>query len=338
MIHSVPHSHNDAGWLRSFDEYYQETTKHILTNVINLLLNEDDKKFNWSDIAFFHKWWMEQDNSIKTKTRELVKNNRFVFMGGGWVMNDEALPSYKEVMLQMRLGLDFLQDEFGVRPNIGWQIDPFGSSTVTISVLHKLGYDGIVGNRMSQTFKNKLAKEDGFNFYWQGHQVSKNPEDATLFTHILQKHYGLQLPNVWNEGLFLGKNMDQLTNYVYSGEIEPTVEAIDHLSNNKENDYHVMVTAGDDFMFREAERVFGKFDELNIDLEKVRLSKIYFYRLERRRDSKLMHITVQSVNILKDFILWVLLMGYSKATFYLTKKNSILGRIFGQGTIPLDCI
>ena len=274
-IHAVPHSHNDAGWLKSFDEYYNDTTKHILTNVMNLLEKEENKKFNWSDIAFFYKWWDEQGPEMKNLVRKLVKEDRLVFMGGGWVMNDEALPSYKEMLLQMRLGLDFLQDNFGVRPNIGWQIDPFGSSAVSISVLYKLGYDGFVGNRMSQNFKDKLAKEDGFNFYWQGHQVSNNQSEAVLFTHILQKHYGLQLPNVWSEGIFLGTKMDRMTDYVYNGEIRPAINAINYLSHNTENDYHTMITAGDDFMFQRAESVFEKFDKLLINLEKVCVHLIF---------------------------------------------------------------
>ena len=270
MIHAVPHSHNDAGWLRSFQEYYDERTKHILTNVVNLLEKEPDKKFNWADIAFFHKWWNEQSPEIKNLVRRLVKEDRFIFIGGGWVMNDEALPSYKEMMLQMRLGLDFLQDNFGVRPNIGWQIDPFGHSAVTVAVLYKLGYDGFVGNRMSKTFKDKLSNEDGFNFYWQGHQVSEEKNETVLFTHILQKHYGLGLPNVWNEGLFLNTNMDRVQDYVYKGEIEPTIRAIDAISGHGQREYHTMMTAGDDFMFQNSEKVFKKFDKLLKDLENVR--------------------------------------------------------------------
>ena len=32
-VHIVSHSHMDAGWLSTFDEYYNEEAKRILTSV-----------------------------------------------------------------------------------------------------------------------------------------------------------------------------------------------------------------------------------------------------------------------------------------------------------------
>lgn len=240
----------------------------ILTNVVNVLLAEPDKVFNWSDMAFFHKWWNEQNEEKQNDVRKLIKDKRFVFIGGGWVMNDEALPSYKESMLQMRLGLDFLRDTFGVRPNIGWQIDPFGSSALTVSVLNKLGYDALVENRISQNFKTKLSDKDGYNFYWEGHQVSKNKEDTNLFTHIIQRHYNL--PQYWSDSNFLFKNMQSYRSTVFRLEIDPTMAAIDHLNKEeKKNTYHTMLHAGDDFTFQEADKVFHQFDSLITELHNV---------------------------------------------------------------------
>jgi len=247
------------------EEYYQSQTKHILTSVVDVLIANPTKKFNWADIAFFNRWWTDQTEERQTRVKQLVADKQLVFIGGGWVMNDEALPSYKESMLQMRLGLDFLKDTFGVRPNIAWQIDPFGHSAVTVAVLHKLGYEAFVGNRISESFKSKLSNHDGFNFVWEGHQVSKTKEDSSLFTHIIQRHYNY--PDTWSESSFYSQYSRSYRINVFNKEIAPTINAISHLSNNTSKAYHALLHAGDDFSYTHAKQYFNKVDELNKELE-----------------------------------------------------------------------
>ena len=223
-IHIVPHSHNDAGWLMSFEGYYKEKTNRILTNVINVLIKDPKKIFHWSDVAFFHRWWQDQTEQHKIEVKKLVSDKQFIFIGGGWVMNDEALPSYKESMLQMRLGLDFLKETFGIRPNIGWQIDPFGHSAVTVSVQHKLGYEVLIGNRISNNLKDKMRNEVGYNFIWEGHQVDKDKSEDFILAHILQFFY--VLPQVRFDNEFLYSNLDYYRRVFFDKEIDPVVDEI----------------------------------------------------------------------------------------------------------------
>ena len=125
-MHTIAHSHNDAGWLKSFEGYYDDATSHILTNTIGELETTNGTTFHWADLAFFNRWWGDQNSTKKESVRDLVKQERLIFIGGGWVMNDEALSSYKGVLQNFDAGLRFLKKEFNVRPKIGWQIDPFG--------------------------------------------------------------------------------------------------------------------------------------------------------------------------------------------------------------------
>jgi alpha-mannosidase len=59
-VHILPHTHLDAGWKHSFEEYYQLEVKDILNSVVESLSNNPELKFNWSEIGFLHRWWIDQ--------------------------------------------------------------------------------------------------------------------------------------------------------------------------------------------------------------------------------------------------------------------------------------
>ena len=225
VIHLIPHSHNDAGWLKSFEGYFHCCTNKTLTSVVQSLLENDSYTFHWADTAFFNRWWQDQSDKTRNDVKKLVKDNRFIFINGGWVMNDEALPAYKESMNQMRTGLDFIQETFGVRPTIGWQIDPFGSTALTVSVLKKLGFTSFIENRISNDFKDELRRKDGYNFFWQGHQVDENKEDDRLLVHILQFFY--TLPALRLDSGFINTNKRSYSNTFWNSKVQPVVDELD---------------------------------------------------------------------------------------------------------------
>jgi alpha-mannosidase II len=107
-IHLIPHSHCDPGWLDSFERYYETQVASILSSVTRELEADPARRFVWAEISFFMRWYEAQSDSIKDKLAGFVRSGQFEFVGGGWVQNDEANPSYESIISQISEGNEYL--------------------------------------------------------------------------------------------------------------------------------------------------------------------------------------------------------------------------------------
>ena len=53
----------------------------------------------------------------------------------------------------MAEGHAWLFETFGVRPTVGWQLDPFGHSAASAALLGRMGLDSLVINRINYNLK-----------------------------------------------------------------------------------------------------------------------------------------------------------------------------------------
>ena len=58
---------------------------------VKLSQKDPNRTFIYVEVAFFKRWWDEQDDSTKDIVRHLVKNRQLEFINGGWCMNGEGL-------------------------------------------------------------------------------------------------------------------------------------------------------------------------------------------------------------------------------------------------------
>lgn len=102
-------------------------------------------------------------------------------------MHDEATTTYSANIDQMTQGHQFLLQTFNVTPTIGWQIDPFGASSVVAEHNRLSGFKYHVIDRINWRLREQLIANKGMEFIWT--PSSTLGQAASIFTHILWENY-----------------------------------------------------------------------------------------------------------------------------------------------------
>ncbi|XP_038219796.1 lysosomal alpha-mannosidase-like [Zerene cesonia] len=270
-VHIIAHSHMDAGWVKTFDEYYFGTKTAISTanvqliyhSVLSELLHDKRRKFTFSETAYFWRWWKEQRGGTRSTFKSLVAEGRVQFAGGGWVQSDEATAHYMQLIDQYTWGLRKINDTLGPcgKPKAAWQIDTYGHTKEHTSLLAQMGYDGLFIGRVDHKEREAMIEEDRMEFMWRGSDVLGKMSD--IMTHTLYNLYNA--PD--------GFCFDFLCND------EPIVEDTDSIAYNADkrvNDFitqierqakyydhdNIVVMMGGDFTYQSAANWFMNIDKL----------------------------------------------------------------------------
>lgn len=176
-VHVIPHTHDDAGWLKTVDTYYVDQVKYIINAVVNELEYNPDRRFIYVEVAFLSRWWKQAPDFMKDKMKRLVKNGQLQFTLGHWTMPDEAITHYEDLITNAKLGMRWLEEEFGEcgRPLVAWQIDPFGHSEGVRNLFKLMGYDAMFLGRVDDQEFDKRKSEENMEFYWEDMLTIINP-------------------------------------------------------------------------------------------------------------------------------------------------------------------
>ena len=185
-IHLIPHSHTDPGWLSTYDEYYKKDVGKILGSVLHELQADANLTFVWSETCYFARYFESLHPNEQQNVRDLVTSGQLEFVGGGWVQHDEALTTVGGILGSMTEGHIWLEQNFGVRPVVGWQIDPFGHSASSAALLGQMGLAGVVVNRMHYRLKERWRSFRNLEFLWES---VPNLGWKDVLTHVLHTHY-----------------------------------------------------------------------------------------------------------------------------------------------------
>lgn len=166
-IFVIPHSHNDPGWLKTFEDYYIQSTKNILNNMVTKLAEDSKRKFIWAEISYLAMWWNDIDDYSKNRVRKYLKTGQLEIVTGGWVMNDEANTHWTSMLRQLGEGHQWLQRHLNYTPRSSWSIDPFGQSPTMAEILRGSGFENLLIQRIHYSIKKHLASRKQLEFKWK---------------------------------------------------------------------------------------------------------------------------------------------------------------------------
>ena len=98
---------------------------------------------------------------------------------------DEATPNYNEILRNFEMATEFLIAEFGVKPKVGWQLDPFGHSAVNAKLFSMMGLEAMVFARINENHKMILETNRDQEFRWRPKFSTK---DTTMAGSTTQDH------------------------------------------------------------------------------------------------------------------------------------------------------
>lgn len=184
----LPHSHDDPGWVRTSDQYFDFFVRHIYTTVVEALAADKSRKFQAVEMIYFHQWWQQASVQQQVSARRLIHNGQLSFAVGGWVMPDEATTDYADLIETMTAGHRFIEAEFGVSPKHGFQVDPFGASSWWALLSAKMGFEAHIVARLNYYDKGWMQANKALEFIWRPSAELHEQADLQIFTHIMDQY------------------------------------------------------------------------------------------------------------------------------------------------------
>ncbi|MFH4983380.1 hypothetical protein AB6A40_010089 [Gnathostoma spinigerum] len=182
----VPHSHNDPGWIRTFEEYFHMQTKDILDLMLKHLNSQDSMRFIYAEISFFELWWRYLNDQQRAGVKTLLENGRLEIVTGGWVMTDEANSHYFAIITELFEGHEWLKNNIGSdhRPKTHWSIDPFGLSPTVAYLMNRANVSNAVVQRVHYSVKKFLAETKQLEFRWR-QLFAGESSDTDMITQVM---------------------------------------------------------------------------------------------------------------------------------------------------------
>lgn len=238
---------------------YAARVRYILTTLLSSLHGYTHRQFNWCEIGFLDEWWnSDATPEEQSAFRGLVERNAIVFVGGGWVENDEGVTNWMAMVNQMTLGHFWIRNTMGnvkYVPNTSWQIDCFGHTGAQARLFHEMGLQGHVIGRVDFPLKAAWRQSRSLEFVW-----------GDMFTHTLAEHYSSP-PNFDFEGFEFSYPMQNAP--VTQSNVPARSQEYLNVTRQLASYYrtpNVLVPFGDDLRYVNAVKMYLNQDLINAHL------------------------------------------------------------------------
>lgn len=172
-------SHIDPVWLWRWNEGFW-TVRSTVRNVVSILKKYPEVTFVFSS-AVMYKWIEESEPSLFEEVKALVKDGRWIPVGGSWVEPDCNLPSGESFVRQYLYGQMYFKEKLGVKVNIGYNIDSFGHNASLPKILKSSGIYFYIFMR-----PGAHEKELPLNIFWW-----ESDDGSRVLAYRLPTSYGL---------------------------------------------------------------------------------------------------------------------------------------------------
>jgi len=159
MIYLVPHTHYDAVWVLTKEDYFYINIELILRKAVELI-QKSDYKFLIEQTALIEE--IERRNPLLfEKIARLIKAGKIEIADGEYLMADTMIPNGETLVREILFGKRYVKEKFGIDVPVMWAADSFGYNAQLPQILTKAGYKYFA-------FRRGTDRAEPSEFWWEG--------------------------------------------------------------------------------------------------------------------------------------------------------------------------
>jgi len=147
-IYLTPHTHYDAAWVFTKEEYLQ-INERIVEEAVGLM---ETSEFKFClEQTFLLNQISKRNPNLFQRLKKMIKARKLEIVDGQYLMADTMLPSGEVLIRNILLGKRYCEEKFGIDVPVAWAADSFGMNAQLPQIYKKAGYKGLAFRRGART-------------------------------------------------------------------------------------------------------------------------------------------------------------------------------------------